>query len=115
MLIIAKHHSTFGKDKIIGVAIVSGATINDETNCNLNLSLSACLPVSDMGQAVLNVLSARTFTDEFAKEFVALKTSKRSLMSDELDEMEHQQQQQQVSGKAASKSPKGSLLSGLLK
>ena len=121
LLVMAKHRSTFGKDKIIGMAVVSGATLNDEANYNLNLGLTACLPLTDMGQAILNVLSSRTHFDELAKEFVALKTSKRCLMSDELEEMEQQQQQQEQkatsksSSKSSGKSTKGKLLSGFLK
>ena len=107
MLILAKHHSKFGKDKIIGAAIISGSGLNDDANHNLSLPLAACLPVTDMGQAVLNVLSARTFYDEFAKEFVALKTSQRCFVGEEMDDME------QAAGNG-SKHKGSSLLSGFL-
>lgn len=79
LLVLAKHHVTFGKDKVIGMALVSCSTLNDQAN--LTLTLRGSSVVTDMGQAILNVLSARTF-DEFAKEFVILKTSQRSAMGE---------------------------------
>lgn len=124
LVVLAKHRSTFGRDKVIGVAVVSGAGLTEDDNHNLSLNLCSNLPVSDMGQAVLNVLSARTYFDEFAKEFVALKTSQRSAVSSEEQyEAEQQQPQQQEkhassksSGKSSGKSSKsGGLFSGLLK
>lgn len=79
---IAKHHSTFGRDKVIGLAIVPGTSLNDQLN--LTLSLGTSHTVSDLGQAIINVLCSRTY-DEFAKEFVALKSTLRSEEGDEKD------------------------------
>ena len=75
LLILAKNHSTFGKNKIIGVALISCHTLADEGSLTLGLAHSC--PISDRGQAILNVLSVRTY-DDIAKEFVALKMSCRS-------------------------------------
>ena len=75
--VTAKHHgSTFGlgSDKVIGVAVVPLATVVKEAS--VTLGLSPCLPCSDQGQALLNVLSVHT-NDEHAKEFVALKQQQR--------------------------------------
>jgi hypothetical protein len=68
-----------------------------------------------MGQAILNVLSARSF-DELAKEFVTLKTSQRCVVVDEADES-----QSPSSGRRKLSSASGGggggkgLLSGFLK
>ena len=80
---LAKHHATFGKDKVVGVAIECCSLLNDQIN--LNLSLGASCDVTDMGQAILNILSSRTY-DEFAKEFVTLKMSQRWVASEEVEE-----------------------------
>ena len=82
-----------------------GTSLNDQVS--LSLSLVAQATITDMGQAVLNVLSARTYFDEFAKEFVALKTTQRCRLPDE-----HEAEEM---GQGHTKSPRGSLLSGLIK
>ena len=76
LLVMAKHKSTFGKDKIIGLGVVACNSLVDEAS--LTIGLAPSFVVSDRGQAILNVLSVRTH-DDFAKEFVVLKTSQRSL------------------------------------
>lgn len=81
LLVLAKHHATFGKDKVVGVAIACCSALNDQ----LTLSLGASCSVTDMGQAILNVLSSRAY-DEFAKEFVTLKTSQRWVASEEVED-----------------------------
>lgn len=113
---LAKHRSTFGKDKVIGIAVVPCSSLNDQDNHTLSLGSSSVF--TDMGQAILNVLSARTFLDEFAKEFVALKMSQRSTASEDGGSEEHQEQQSSNGGgdsKATKSSRGGGLLSGLLK
>lgn len=75
LVVVVKHHTTFGKDKVIGMASVPCKTLIDQAS--LVLSLESCFSATDMGQAILNVLSARTSFDEFAKDFIALKTSQR--------------------------------------
>ena len=72
--VVARNHTTFGTDKIIGVALVSFSLVHREGN--LTLGLSPSIPVSDRGQALLNVLSVRT-NDDFAKEFVELKMNQQ--------------------------------------
>ncbi len=69
---VAKNSATFGfgKDKIIGIAVIPFVSLIKDPS--LTLGLSPRLRLSDRGQAILNVLSVRTF-DNFAKEFVALK------------------------------------------
>lgn len=116
LLVLAKHRSTFGKDKVIGIAVVPCSSLNDQDNHTLSLGSSSVF--TDMGQAILNVLSARTFLDEFAKEFVALKMSQRSTASEDGGSEEHQEQQSSNGGgdsKATKSSRGGGLLSGLLK
>ena len=68
--VVAKHRSTFSKDKIIGIAVFPFVSIIKEAS--LTLGLCPSLALSDRGQAILNVLSVRTF-DNFARDFVALK------------------------------------------
>lgn len=72
--------STFGlgSDKVIGLAVIPLATVVKEAN--ITLGLSYCLPYTDQGQALLNVLSVR-YNDEHAKEFVSLKRQKRDSKS----------------------------------
>ena len=108
---VAKHHVTFGKDKVIGLALTSCTALNDQAN--LTLTLRSCSVVTDMGQAILNVLSARTF-DEFAKEFVILKTNQRCAVGDEVDELEPSpsSRPRKLSGQGGGK---GGLLSGFRK
>ena len=73
---VARNHTTFGTDKIIGVALVSFSLVHREVN--LTLGLNPFIQVSDRGQALLNVLSVRT-NDDFAKEFVELKMNQISV------------------------------------
>lgn len=68
--VVAKNYSTFGKSKPIGIAVLPFQSIIKDAS--LTLGLSPRLTLSDRGQAILNVLSVRTF-DNYAKEFVALK------------------------------------------
>lgn len=82
-MVLAKHHSTFQKDRVIGLAIVSCSTLNDQVN--LTLSLGSCCIVTDMGQAITNVLSARTY-DEFAQDFITIKKSQRCELADDVDD-----------------------------
>ena len=78
--VIAKHKSTFSKDRIIGVAVFPFLSIIKEAS--LTLGLCPSLSLSDRGQAILNVLSVRTF-DNFAREFVALKNFYQKSSSNE--------------------------------
>ena len=68
--VVAKNYSTFGKSKTIGIAVLPFQSIIKDAS--LTLGLSPRLTLSDRGQAILNVLSVRTF-DNYAKEFIALK------------------------------------------
>lgn len=85
LLVVAKHCPKFGKDKIIGLAVVPCSCLVDQAN--LTLGLASCTPISDRGQAIINVLSVRTY-DDFAKEFVSLKTSQRCVGADEMDDQD---------------------------
>jgi len=73
--VLAKHKAHFGKDRIIGLAIVPFSSIKEQASLTLGLAASSSL--SDRGRAILNVLTVRS-DDNFAKEFVALKTTQRS-------------------------------------
>ena len=68
-----------GADKVLGVAVVPLATVL-KGDRKLTIGLEDTLPLTQTGQALLNVLSVR-ITDEIAKEFVALKTQKREVES----------------------------------
>ena len=72
--VVAKHKSVFGKDRVIGIAVVPFSSVTQDAN--LTLGLSASIPLSMHCQAILNVLSVRTY-DEAAKDFVALKRQQR--------------------------------------
>ena len=75
LLVLAKHKARFGKDGVIGMAIVPFSSIKEQASLTLGLAASSSL--SDRGRAILNVLTVRS-DDNFAKEFVTLKTSQRS-------------------------------------
>lgn len=74
LLVMAKHKTTFGKDRVIGLAIVPFFSIKEQGS--LTLGLAPRSSVSDRGRAILNVLMVRS-DDNFAKEFVTLKMSQR--------------------------------------
>ena len=74
LLVMAKQKSTFGKDRVIGLAIVPFSSIREQASLTLGLAPSSY--ISDRGRAILNVLKVRG-DDNFAKEFVALKMSQR--------------------------------------
>ena len=76
----AKNRSRLGSDKVIGVAVVLLSTVLKEAS--VTISLGPGLKSSERGQALLNVLSVRT-NDDFAKEFVALKSEHRSSYEEE--------------------------------
>ncbi len=75
-MVLAKQKAHFGKDRVIGLAIVPFSSIKDQASLTLGLAPSS--EISDKGRAILNVLTVRS-DDNFAKEFVALKTSQRSV------------------------------------
>ena len=75
---MAKHKSVFGKDRVIGVAIIPFSSVTQDAN--LTMGLSPSIPLSMHCQAILNVLSVRTY-DEVAKDFVALKRQQRESSS----------------------------------
>ena len=66
--VVAKHKSVFGKDRVIGVAIIPFSSVTQDAN--LTVGLSPSIPLTVHCQAILNVLSVRTY-DEAAKDFVA--------------------------------------------
>ena len=72
---VAKHKAVFGKDRIVGVAIIPFSSITQDAN--LTVVLSPSIPLSVHCQAILNVLSVRTY-DEAAKDFVVLKRQQRA-------------------------------------
>lgn len=72
---LAKQKAHFGKDRVIGLAIVPFSSIKEQASLTLGLAPNS--PISDRGRAILNVLTVRG-DDNFAKEFVTLKTSQRS-------------------------------------
>ena len=74
LMVMAKHKTTFGKDHIIGLAIIPFSSIKEQAS--LTLGLAPSCPLSDRGRAILNVLMVRS-DDNFAKEFVTLKMCKR--------------------------------------
>lgn len=76
--LVAKHKSVFGKDRVIGVAIIPFSSVTQDAN--LTMGLSPSIPLSMHCQAILNVLSVRTY-DEVAKDFVALKRQQRESSS----------------------------------
>ena len=71
---VAKQKSVFGKDRVIGIAVVPFSSVTEDANQAVNLSPS--IPLTMHCQAILNVLSVRTY-DEAAKDFVALKRQQR--------------------------------------
>ena len=71
---MAKHKPVLGKDRTVGVAVIPFSSVTRQAN--LVLSLSPSIPLSMHCQAILNVLSVRTY-DEAAKDFVALKRQQR--------------------------------------
>ena len=75
---MAKHKSVFGKDRVIGVAIIPFLSVTQDSNVAVGLSPS--IPLSMHCQAILNVLSVRIY-DEAAKDFVALKRQQREYAS----------------------------------
>ena len=72
--LVAKHKAVFGKDRVIGVAVIPFSSVTQDAN--LSVGLSPSTPLSMHCQAILNVLSVRTY-DEAAKDFVALKRQQR--------------------------------------
>ena len=72
---VAKHKSVFGKDRVIGIAVIPFSSVTEDAN--QVVSLSPSIPLTMHCQAILNVLSVRTTYDEAAKDFVALKRQQR--------------------------------------
>ncbi len=78
----------------------------------MTLSLGSCSDVTDLGQAITNVLSARSY-DEFAKDFIALKMSQRCTQVDDVDEPD--KGAEVVAVQSTTPPKKTGLLAGLLK
>ena len=76
--ITAKQHSgtIFKSDRIIGVAVVLFAELMAEAK--QTVWLSSCISMSANCSILFNVLSQRAIDDAAVKDFVALKTQKRS-------------------------------------
>ena len=74
--ICVKDYSFARADKLIGMTVLHLRDIAEMGSCSCSPSLGRYVKIDETGWTILKILSQRT-NDEVAKEFVAVKSTKR--------------------------------------